>query len=64
MTGIDKGEEARNLTERALDQLELGNEPEADELIEKAKRLDPNGAVEVVADLDEDTAMRKSSSPR
>lgn len=62
MTDTDKHEEARILTEKALDQLELGNEAEADKLIEKAKKLDPSGAVEVVADLDEDTTTRKSSA--
>ncbi len=62
MTGTDKHEEARILTEKALDQLELGNESEADKLIEKAKKLDPRGAAEVVADLHEDAATRTQNS--
>ncbi len=63
MTDADKHEEARRLTEKALDQLELGNEPEADKLIEKAKKLDPSGAAEVVADLNEDAATRGVDTP-
>ena len=62
MTDTEKHEEARILTERALDQLELGNEAEADKLIEKAKELDPSGAADVVADLEEDATTRTSNA--
>ena len=63
MSATDKHEEARNLTEKALDQLELGNESQAETLIEKAKKLDPSGAAELVADLDEDAATAKARAP-
>ncbi len=53
-----KHEQARTLTEQALDKLVEGDEQAAGELVEKAKRLDPSGAQEVLDDLDEDAAAR------
>ena len=51
-----KHDEARALTEKALEQLELGHEKEAERLIEQAKEVDPTGPAEVVADMEEDAA--------
>ena len=50
-----KHEQARALTEQALDKLVEGDEQAADALVDKAKRLDPSGAREVV---DDSTRMR------
>ncbi|MBV9748202.1 MAG: hypothetical protein JO157_05260 [Acetobacteraceae bacterium] len=47
----DKHDKALDLTEKALDALEEGNEPEADELLDQAKKLDPSAVEEVVKDL-------------
>ncbi len=53
-----KHEKARDLTEQALDKLASGDGKAADQLIEKAKKMDKSGAEEVVQDLDEDAADR------
>jgi phage shock protein A len=47
----DKHDKALDLTEKALDALDEGNEGTADELLEKAKKLDPSAIQEVVEDL-------------
>ena len=52
----DKHEKARDLTEQALEALVEGDETKADELIDKAKKLDRSAVVEVVEDLDEDAS--------
>jgi len=52
----DKHDQARALTEQALEALDTGCESHADKLIEKSKKLDPSGAAEVVAERDEDAA--------
>ncbi len=52
-TPEDKHEKALDLTEQALEALDKGNESQADQLIEKAKKLDPSAPAEVVEDLKE-----------
>ncbi len=52
-TSKDKHEQALDLTEQALEALDQGNEPQADQLIEKAKKLDPSAPAEIVEDLKE-----------
>lgn len=52
-TSNDKHEKALDLTEQALEALDKGNESQADQLIEKAKKLDPSAPAEVVQDLEE-----------
>jgi len=47
----DKHDKALDLTEKALDALEEGNEPKADELLDQAKKLDPS-AVEDLGDAE------------
>ncbi len=49
----DKHDKALDLTEKALDALEDGNEGTADKLLEQAKKLDPSAIEEVVEDLGE-----------
>ena len=48
-----KHEQALDLTEQALEALDKGNESQADQLIEKAKQLDPSALAEIVKDLEE-----------
>jgi len=52
-TSKDKHEQALDLTEQALEALDKGDESQADQLIEKAKELDPSAPAEVVEDLKE-----------
>jgi hypothetical protein len=47
----NKHDKALDLTEKALDALEEGDKGTADELLEKAKKLDPSAIEEVVEDL-------------
>ena len=47
----DKHDKALDLTEKALDALDKGDEPKADELLDQAKKLDPSAVEEVVEDL-------------
>lgn len=54
----DKHEQALDLTEQALEKLDEGDEKAADDLLGKAKSLDPSAPKEVVADMDEDAASR------
>jgi len=49
----DKHEQALDLTEQALEALDKGDESRADQLIEKAKQLDPSAPAKVVQDLEE-----------
>ena len=56
----DKHEKALDLTEQALDALEEGDEKKADRLLDQAKKLDKTAVEEVVKDMDEDAATRKS----
>ncbi len=49
----DKHEQALDLTEQALEALDKGDEGQADQLIEKAKKLDPTAPEEIVEDLKE-----------
>lgn len=49
-------EEGRALAEQALDHYAKGDEAGGDKLAEKAAKVDPAGAAEVVRDLDEDAA--------
>ncbi len=49
----DKHEQARELGEEALEALDKGNEKKADELIDKAKKLDKTALTELVEDLNE-----------
>ena len=48
----DKHDKALDLTEKALDAMESGDEKKADQLIEQAKKLDKSAVEEVVHDLD------------
>lgn len=57
-TDSSKHDKARDLTEQALEKLVEGQDGAADELIEKAKKLDQSAVEEVVDDLDEDAANR------
>ena len=50
----DKHAKALDLTDQALEKLVDGDEAAADQLIEKAKKLDPSAPREVLQDLDED----------
>ena len=50
----DAHEKARDLGERALEDLAQGREKDADRHIEQAKRLDEGALRELVQDLDED----------
>jgi phage shock protein A len=52
-TSNDKHEQALDLTEQALEALDKGDEKQADQLIEKAKSLDPSAPAEIVQDLEE-----------
>ena len=52
-TSDDKHDKALDLTEQALEALDKGDEKRADQLIEKAKALDPSAPAEVVDDLKE-----------
>lgn len=52
-TGNSKHEKALDLTEEALEAIEDGDEGRADQLIEKAKKLDPSAPAEVAKDLEE-----------
>ncbi len=54
-------EKAIDLTEKALEKLNEGNEKEADKLIEQAKSLDPSAPKEVVEDMEEDAKTRGES---
>lgn len=56
----DKHEQARDLAEEALEALDKGNEGRADQLIEKAKKIDPSALVEVVEELDQAASATKS----
>jgi phage shock protein A len=47
----DKHDKALDLTEKALDALEDGNQAVADKLLDQAKTLDPSAIEEVVEDL-------------
>lgn len=48
-----KHEQALDLTEQALEAMDKGDEPQADRLIDKARKLDPSAPAEVVKDLGE-----------
>ena len=54
----DKHEKALDLTEEALEKLAKGDEPAADSLIAKAKKLDKSAPAEVLRDLDEDAPKK------
>ncbi len=54
----EKHEKALDLTEQALEKLTKGDDKAADQLLEKAKKLDQTAVAEVVEDLDEDAANR------
>ena len=49
----DKHEKALDIAEQALDALVQGDEAKADQLIDKAKTLDPSAPAELVEDLKE-----------
>ena len=49
----DKHEQARELGEEALEALDKGDEKKADDLIDKAKKLDKTALTEIVEELDE-----------
>jgi Tfp pilus assembly protein PilF len=60
----DRHEKARNLGEAALGKLAEGQEAEADQLIEKAKKLDRSALKEIVEDLDEDAGSDPNAAKK
>lgn len=58
----DKHDQARELTEQALEKIDQGQERAADRLLDKAKQLDETAVAEVVEDLDEDATDRGDAS--
>lgn len=50
----DRHEEARQMTEAALEAMARGDDKRASELVQKAKRTDITAIEEVLQDLDED----------
>ena len=63
-SGDDRHEKARDLGEAALGKLAEGQEAEADQLIEQAKRLDESALKEIVEDLDEDAGSNPDAVKR
>jgi hypothetical protein len=57
-------DKARDLAERALEQLDKGHEAQADRLIEESKKIDPSAAKELVDDLDEDAGSDPAAAGR
>jgi hypothetical protein len=53
-----KHEQARALTEQALEQYARGHTREADDLVDQAKQIDRSAVEEVVQELEEDAAQR------
>ena len=49
----DKHEKALDLTEKARDAIDKGDDATADKLIDQAKKLDPSAPKEILQDLDE-----------
>ena len=49
----DKHEKALDLTEKALDAMDQGDDKAADKLIAEAKKLDPSAPEEVLHDLED-----------
>lgn len=47
----DKHEKALDLTEKALEAIDKGDDAAADKLIEQAKTLDPSAPQEILEDL-------------
>jgi hypothetical protein len=60
----DRHEKARNLGEAALGKLAEGQVAEADQLIEKAKKLDESALKEIVEDLDEDAGSDPNAAKK
>jgi uncharacterized protein Yka (UPF0111/DUF47 family) len=54
----EKHDQARGLTEQALEEYAKGNPQEADKLVEQAKKIDRSAVEEVVQELEEDAAQR------
>jgi len=52
-TNKAKHEQALDLTEQALEAIDQGDERRADQLIDKAKKIDPSAPAEIVEDLKE-----------
>jgi hypothetical protein len=59
MTGKDS-EKARDLADKGLDKLVDGDAQEGSELIEKAKKLDPNAAQDLAREVEEDRKNAES----
>jgi Tfp pilus assembly protein PilF len=57
-------DEARNLVEDALEKLNQDKPDDAKKLIDKAQKIDPSAAEEVVADLDEDASSDHTPTAR
>ena len=57
-TSSEKHDQARGLTEQALEQYAKGNAKEADKLVEQAKKIDRSAVEEIVQELEEDAAQR------
>ena len=57
-TEADAAEQARRLTEEALELYDKGKPKEADQLVERALALDRAAVEEVVQELDEDAETR------
>ncbi len=60
----DRHEKARDLGEAALGKLADGQEAEADELIEQAKKLDETALKEIVEDLEEDAGSNPNAAKK
>jgi Tfp pilus assembly protein PilF len=60
----DRHEKARDLGEAALGKLAEGQVAEADQLIEKAKKLDESALKEIVEDLDEDAGSDPNAAKK
>ena len=55
----EKHEQARALTEQALEQYAKGRAKEADKLVEQATKVDRSAVEEIVQELEEDAAQRR-----
>ena len=59
----DKHDKALDLTEKALDAMERGDDKKADQLIDQAKKLDPSAVEEVVQDLEQAEHSSVTANP-
>jgi hypothetical protein len=57
----EKHEKALDLTERALDKLDAGDEKSADRLLEEARKIDSTAPAEILKDIEEDAGKGPKS---